>query len=84
MENPALKDHAIEVILQLEGLYDGSGGRGFLLAILGEHELAIDNFEKAFAAGDPYATNVNVGSMYEPLRDNPRFQALLAQMNFWP
>ena len=84
MENPALKDHAIEVILQLEDLYDGSGGRGFLLAILGEHELAIDNFEKAFAAGDPYATNVNVGSMYEPLRDNPRFQAFLAQMNLWP
>ena len=84
MENPALKDHAIEVILQLEDLYDGSGGRGLLLAILGEHELAIDSFEKAFAAGDPYATNVNVGSMYEPLRDNPRFQAFLAQMNLWP
>ena len=84
MENPALKNHAIEVILQLEDLYDGSGGRGFLLAILGEYELAIDNLEKAFAAGDPYATDVNVGSVYEPLRDNPRFQALLAQMNFWP
>ena len=84
MENPALKNLAIEVILQSEDLHDGSNGRGFYLAMLGEYELAIDNFEKAFTAGDSFSTELNAGPTYEPLRDNPRFQALLAKMNLWP
>ena len=84
MENPALKDQAVEVIQNFQDLPDGAEYRALYLAILGEYELALDNLEKAFEAGDPFATYINLEPAYEPLRDNPRFQALLARMNLWP
>jgi tetratricopeptide (TPR) repeat protein len=84
LENPALKDHAVEVIQQSRELDEGVSGRAYYLAMLGEYELAIDNLDKAFTAGDPYAIYMNVGSTFEQLRDNPRFQALLVRMNLWP
>ena len=51
---------------------------------LGEYELAMENLEKAFAEGDPLAIYMNQWPMLDPLRENPRFQALLAKMNLWP
>jgi hypothetical protein len=84
MENPALKPRAIELIQQSPIMYDGQDGRAFYFALLGEYELAMDNLEKAFAAGDPVAIYLNRWTLYEPLRDTPRFQALLQKMNLWP
>ena len=52
--------------------------------LVGEYELALDSLERAFELGDPYAIPINRVSLYDPLRDNPRFQALLAKMNLWP
>jgi TolB-like protein len=84
MENPALKAHAVELIQQSPDMYDGAMDRAVSFALLGEYELALDNLEKAFAASDPYAIHMNRVSLYDPLRDNPRFQALLQKMNLWP
>jgi hypothetical protein len=84
LENPALKAHAVEMIQQWPDVYDGAMDRAFFFALLGEYELALDNLEKAFAAGDPYAIHMNRVPLYDPLRGNPRFQALLAKMNLLP
>ena len=53
-------------------------------ALLGEYERAMDNLEWALDNGDPYATHANRVQFYDPLRDDPRFQAHLAKMNLWP
>ncbi len=84
MENPALKDHALEMLRQWQDLPDGALDRGLYLALMGESDLALANLERAFAKGDPYAIHMNRISLYDPLRDNPRFQALLTKMNLWP
>ncbi len=55
-----------------------------MLMFLGKPELALDNLEKGFAQGDPYAVHMKRMDLYDPLRDEPRFQALLAKMNLWP
>jgi TolB-like protein len=84
MENPALKERALEMLRQWQDLPDGTLDRGLYLALLGESDQALANLELAFAQGDPYAIHMNRISLYDPLRDNPRFQALLAKMNLWP
>jgi serine/threonine-protein kinase len=84
MENPALKPSAIELIQQSPIMYDGADSRALYFALLGEYELAMDNLEKGFAVHDPSTIYMNRWPMYEPLRDNPRFQALLQKMNLWP
>jgi Tfp pilus assembly protein PilF len=84
MENPAVKAHAVELIQQSPIMFDGTDGRAFYFAFLGEYELAMDNLEKAFAARDPVAIYMNRWPMYDPLREDPRFQALLQKMNLKP
>ena len=83
LENPALKDQALEALAGWE-LQEGVIGKSWYLMMLGEHEMALDNLEWAFERGDPYAIHMNRVLIYDPLRDNPRFQAMLQQMNLWP
>ena len=52
--------------------------------MLNEPELALDNLEKGFAESAPYMVHMNRMVIYDPLRENPRFQALLKKMNMWP
>lgn len=59
MENPELQDGALEMLLKGQQMTDGALGRALNLALLGEYDLAMDNLEKAFKAGDPYAINMN-------------------------
>ncbi len=84
MENPALKPRAIELIQQSLLMYDGADSRALYFALLGEYELAMDNLEKGFAAHDPSTIYMNRWPMYDPLREDPRFQALLQKMNLKP
>ena len=56
----------------------------FLFMLLGEEELALASLERAFEAGDPYAVHMNRMVVYDVFRDDPRFQAMLAEMNLWP
>ena len=84
VENPQLKEHALALIAQDSSLPDGTMNKALHLMLLNEPEMALDSLEKAFEEGDPYAIHMKRMDVYEPLHDNPRFQALLKKMNMWP
>ena len=84
VENPELKDRALMLLDESDAIREGTTDRAMQLALLGEYDLALENLEQTFETGDPYAIHMNRISVYDPLRENPRFQALLAKMNLWP
>ncbi len=74
----------VEQLMQDNTFPSGATGKAHVLMLLNEHEMAMENLEKAFAEGDAYAAHLNRMDVFDPLRDDPRFQALLAKMNLWP
>jgi TolB-like protein/lipoprotein NlpI len=84
IENPELVKVAVEQLMQDNTYPSGATGKAHDLMLLNEHELAMEDLEKAFAEGDAYAAHLNRMDSFDPLRDDPRFQALLAKMNLWP
>jgi len=84
LENPELLGNALNLIEQDPALQDGAHGRALYLMMLNEPELALDNLEKGFAESQGYMVHMNRMDIYDPLRENPRFQALLKKMNLWP
>ncbi len=87
MENPSLKPRALELLASDEKfgfMNDGVFGKAIEYALLGEYELALENLEFAFKTGDPLAIHMNWIHMYQPLHNNPRFQAMLREMNLLP
>lgn len=84
LENPALKDQVLILLNQNSTFVSTTLGESMILMLFDEQELALNALEKEFAEGDPYAIHMNRMDVYDPLRDNPRFQALLAKMNLWP
>lgn len=49
---------------------------------LGEHDEALTQLEEGYRQQDTTMVSVNIDPRFEPLRDEPRFQALIARMNF--
>lgn len=84
MENPDLKNRALELIEQRTDIGSGAFGKALQYALLGEYELALEDLEAGVAAGDSLSTQISYMVIYDPLRDNPRFQALLEKMNLAP
>jgi len=84
LEDPTLKPIALEKLAQSTSFGYGSKGKSVYLMLLNEPDLAMDHLEEGFAAGDPRAVHIKRSDIYNPLHDNPRFQALLARMNMWP
>ena len=84
LENPELIGNALSRIEQDPDLPNGALGKASYLMMLNEPELALDSLEKGFAESDGYMVHMNRMDIYDPLRENPRFQALLAKMNMWP
>ena len=84
MENPLLKERALVLLEQRQDLGEGVFGKALQYALLGEYESALENLEAGFAAGDPYAAQMNYMKIYDPLRETPRFQAMLKEMNLLP
>lgn len=84
LENPALKESAVALVLADSQTADGTFGKARMLMLLGAPELALESLEKGFEQGDSYAVHMKRMNLYDPLRDNPRFQALLTKMNMWP
>jgi adenylate cyclase len=84
IENPALKDHALELLRQRQDIGDTVFGKALQYALLEEYDLALESLETAFAAGDSYSASMNYVRVYDPLRNNPRFQTMLEEMNLLP
>ena len=52
-----------------------------LLVALGEEDDALDTLEKAFEEHQGSVVWINVEPKLDPLRDEPRFQALVRRLN---
>lgn len=57
---------------------------GSLYLGLGDHKMALDYFEASAEARELAVTTFKVHPMYDPLRSEPRFQALLKRVNLLP
>jgi tetratricopeptide (TPR) repeat protein len=53
-----------------------------ILAQLGRKDEAIATLQQALAARDPGLTEILVDAMLDPLRSEPRFQALVKKLDF--
>jgi TolB-like protein len=84
LQNPELLPRAIGMLSSWDELQDGVLWKSLYYMMLGERELALASLEKGFEAGDPYAVHMNRVVIYDVLRDDPRFQAMLTKMNLWP
>jgi TolB-like protein len=84
LENPELKPRAVEMMENWEGLPDGAMYKSLYFMILGEEERTLDSLERGFEVGDPYSVHMNRMVIYDVLRENPRFQAMLAAINLSP
>ena len=81
VENPALKDRALELLRERTDITDGAFGKALHYALLDEYELAMRSLEAGFEARDPLSSYMNFMDVYDPLRDDPRFKTLLRKMN---
>ena len=78
MQDPSKSDVAAQLILA-----HGPGGvvgKPLLLALLGKNDLVLTELERLFRARDPYRVFIYAAPQFNPLHDNPRFQALLKQI----
>ena len=84
LENPELREAALTQLLQDTDYPNGVMGKALNLMLLNEYDMALDHLEQVFAEGAPYSVHMNRMDVYDPIRDNPRFQALVAKMNLQP
>jgi len=82
------RDKAMETITELNQLAAHRFVSPYCQALiylgLGENSQAIDWLEKAYDERSPWLDWLKVESAFDPLRSDPRFQALYQKMNFPP
>ena len=82
------KDKAMEILQELNRLASQRFVSPFCQALvylgLREDDKAIDWLEKAYEEGSIWMDWLKVEPIYDPIRSNPRFQALYRKMNFPP
>jgi TolB-like protein len=80
------RTRATAMLATLQGPSPHSGVAPFSVALvylgLGDHAHAIDYLEQAYAAGSQSLVWLKVDRIYDPLRQDPRFQALMRKLNF--
>ena len=83
LENPELKERAIAAWQEIVPPTQPFSFPVFFV-LLGRNDLALDLLLRNFEAGGPYAPHVNRILVFDPLREDPRFQEMLTRMNLWP
>jgi TolB-like protein/tetratricopeptide (TPR) repeat protein len=83
MENPAFRDEAMRTLGEVP-IPSQPFDVPVAFMMLGEPDLALERLERNFEAGGPYAPHINRIVLFDPLRDDPRFRAMLEKMNLWP
>ena len=78
------RDEALKLLAQMDELatkrYVGAWSFAIVHLALGEKGKAIDELERAIRErSDPFVTFIKVSPLFDPLRGDPRFQALLAK-----
>jgi len=78
------RDEALKLLAQMEELatkrYVGAWSFAIVHLALGEKGKAIDELDRAFRErSDPFITFIKVSPLFDPLRGDPRFLALLAK-----
>ena len=85
MASAGMKDEALKILERLDGLskdrYVGSLYRAFVWMGLGEKNKALENLEKAYEERESSMAWLKVWPIFDSLRSEPRFQALLKKMN---
>jgi len=80
------KDEAFKILEGLDGLpkdrYVGPFMRALVWTGLGEKKKALEYLEKAFEERESFMGWLKVWPIFDSLRSEPRFQALLKKMNF--
>jgi eukaryotic-like serine/threonine-protein kinase len=83
-----MKDKALEILKQLD---DSSGERyvgplwkAMVWMGLGKKSQALDNLEKAYEERESFLVFMNIQSIYNSLRSEPRYKNLLRKMNLNP
>ena len=80
----ALRDHSRTDAAVTAIMASSLGGVVYkppMLAMLGRNDLALTELERLFAANDPLREFLYAIPQFEPLHQDPRFQALLRQVN---
>ena len=80
-----MKDEAFKILERLDGLskdrYVGSLWRALVWMGLGEKNKALENLEKAYLERESLLACLKIWPIFDSLRSEPRFQALLKKMN---
>jgi len=80
-----LKDEALKILERLDGLpedrYVGPIFRAVVWVGVGDKNRAMENLEKAYLERDSAIAFLKVWPIFDRLRSEPRFQALLKKMN---
>ncbi len=80
------RDRAMAELDELEKISPDGQVLPFNLALvylgLGDHERALDNLERALDADSQMLGWLGLDAIFDPLRSEPRFEALLRELNF--
>jgi tetratricopeptide (TPR) repeat protein len=80
-----MKAEALKILERLDGLskdrYVGFLSRAMVWIGLGEKNKALENLEKAYEERESAMAYLKVWPIFDSLRSEPRFQALLKKMN---
>jgi TolB-like protein/tRNA A-37 threonylcarbamoyl transferase component Bud32/Tfp pilus assembly protein PilF len=81
-----MKDEALKILERLDGLskdrYVGFLSRAMVWVGLDEKNKALENLEKAYEERESLMAWLKVWPIFDSLRSEPRFQAVLNKMNF--
>ena len=84
LEDPTLRDRVIEGMQKNTAVPTQPFSEPATYMLYERPDLALDLLLRNFEADGPYLPHVNRMKIFDPLREEPRFQEMLKEMNLWP